>query len=218
VANLYNGEDYSVRLSGNNSYSGETRVVTGKLMLTGSARLHDSSPVRIETGAVLQLDFAGTDTVAALYLDGSSMPEGTYGSLTSTADNKSDDFEGDGILQVGAAADNYDSWAASQVPPVTGGPDGDDDNDGVSNLVEYALVDGGERGVLSGDTIAFSKRGAPYGGDLVYQVEVSTDLGATDDWAPAAGGVTEDATSISYQFTPGSPARNFARLKVVRTP
>ncbi|MCP5532109.1 MAG: autotransporter-associated beta strand repeat-containing protein [Akkermansiaceae bacterium] len=218
VENSFGAEDFSIKLSGNNSYSGETHVVTGKLKLTGDARLHDSSTVRIEAGAVLQLDFAGTDTVAALVLGVSSMPEGTYGSLTSTADNKSADFEGDGILHVGAATDNYDSWAGSQIPPVTGGPDGDDDNDGVKNLVEYALVDGGERGSFSGNTITFTKRGAPYGGDLGYEIEVSTDLGDSDDWETAASGVTEDATSISYQFTPGSPAKNFARLKVVRTP
>ena len=70
--------------------------------------------------------------------------------------------------------DNYLSWATAN--GVTGGANGDSDNDGVKNLVEYALVDGGERGVLSGNTITFTKRGAPYGTDLTYIIETSETL------------------------------------------
>ena len=62
--------------------------------------------------------------------------------------------------------DNYLSWATAN--SVTGGVNGDSDNDGVKNLVEYALVNGGERGVLSGNTITFTKRGGVYGSDLTY--------------------------------------------------
>ncbi|MEY4246269.1 MAG: hypothetical protein RLZZ245_3854, partial [Verrucomicrobiota bacterium] len=200
VTGAANSGTFSIRLSGNNSYSGETRVVSGTLMLSGNARLNDSSAVRIDSGAVLHLDFAGTDTVATLFLGGVSKPEGTYGSLTSTAANKSADFLGSGILQVGAA-NNYASWAASQTPPVTGGENGDDDNDGVKNLIEYALTDGGEHGVLSGNTITFTKRGAPYGGDLTYEIETSTDLGITDDWEPVISNVTANDTLIRYEFT-----------------
>lgn len=216
VAGAANSGNFSIRLSGNNSYSGETRVLSGILMLSGNARMHDASTVRIDSGAVLHLDFTGADTVAALILDGQTMPNGTYGSLTSSAANKSASFAGIGILQVGAPFD-YTSWAANQVPPVTGGPNGDDDNDGVENLVEYALIDGGERGTIIGNTITFTKRGAPYGSDLTYGIESSTNLGITDPWDAPAGGVTEDAFSISYTFTPGNPEKKFARLKVVRT-
>ena len=74
----------------------------------------------------------------------------------------------------GTVTDNYLSWATAN--GVTGGDNGDSDNDGVKNLVEYALVNGGERGVLSGNTITFTKRGAPYGSDLTYGIETSTDL------------------------------------------
>ncbi len=214
------GGSSPVTLSGSNTYSGETHVQTGKLVLSGDARIDDSATVRVESGAVLELAFVGTDAVGALFLPGDPNPKpaGTYGSLTSTADNKSADFEGDGILQVGAPANDYAAWAASQEPAITGGPDGDDDNDGVANLIEYALEDGGERGVFSGDTITFTKRGAPFGGDITYGIETSTDLGILDPWDTPASGVTEDAASISYTFTPGSPARNFARLRVLQTP
>ena len=88
----------------------------------------------------------------------------------------------------------------------------------MKNLIEYALIDGGERGVLDGTTITFTKRGAPYGGDLTYDIETSSDLGITDDWEPAVSGVTVNDTLISYEFTPGSPAKSFVRLKVVQVP
>lgn len=205
-----------VTLSGNNSYSGETRVDTGKLRLTGSARLHDSSTVRIAASAVLHLDFTGVDAVAVLVLDGVTMPDGSYGSLTSTAAHKSASFEGNGLLQVGAASD-YPTWAALNT--ISGAATDDHDNDGVPNLIEYALINGGERGTLSGTTVTFSKRGAPYGNDLTYIIEISETL-AADSWtAVVTHGPGQLATPISYDLAPapGTP-RKFARLRVVSSP
>jgi autotransporter-associated beta strand protein len=112
--------------------------------------------------------------------------------------------------------DNYLSWATAN--GVTGGPEGDADNDGVRNLVEYALANGGERGVLSGNTITFTKRGAPYGNDVTYEIESSTLLTAESWTTLAKPPVVENADSISYTFTPGSPSKQFARLKVMRLP
>jgi hypothetical protein len=85
----------------------------------------------------------------------------------------------------------------------------------VSNLVEYALVDGGARGVFSGNTITFTKRGAPYGSDISYSIETSETL-AAGSWTAAVTGGTD--TEIAYTFTPGSPVKKFARLKVVQIP
>jgi len=117
------------------------------------------------------------------------------------------------VLTVTSGADNYASWAAAQVPPVTGGPDGDDNNNGVKNLIEYALADGQERGTLSGSTITFTKRGAPYGTDLTYEIETSDDLGISDAWATVTPDVN-DASTISYTLQ--NPGDNFARLKVTQ--
>jgi hypothetical protein len=111
--------------------------------------------------------------------------------------------------------ENFLSWATSQ--GVTGGPQGDSNHNGVPNLVEYALADGHERGVLSGDTLTFTKRGGDFGDDLSYVIETSSDLGVTDPWGPAESGVAETAVSISYTFTPGS-TRQFARLRVIAVP
>jgi autotransporter-associated beta strand protein len=110
--------------------------------------------------------------------------------------------------------DNYLSWATAN--NVTGGPNGDHDNDGVKNLVEYALVDGGERGVLSGNTITYAKRGGVYGSDLTYMIETSETL-ASDSWTDVVThgpGLLLSNPTISYTFTPGTPAKEFARLQV----
>ena len=212
------GGSNTVTLSGNNTYTGETVVETGTLRLTGAARVDDASTVRIASGAVLHLDFAGTDVVGSLFLGGSAMPAGTYGSLTSAAANKSSAFQGNGILQVGVAvADSYASWAG--LHGVTGGPTGDHDNDGTANLVEYALVDGGERGVFNGSTVTFTKRGAPSGGDLTYIIEVSETLEPGSWVAAVTHGPAQLGSPISHDLAPGpgNPKR-FARLKVVQTP
>ncbi len=113
--------------------------------------------------------------------------------------------------------DNFLSWATAN--GVTGGVNGDSDNDGVKNLVEYALVNGGELGTLIGNTITFNKRPAPFGTDLTYDIESSTLLTA-GSWTVLAKPtpVTENASLISYTFNPSSPAKNFARLKVVQVP
>jgi autotransporter-associated beta strand protein len=109
--------------------------------------------------------------------------------------------------------DNYLSWAT--LNGVTGGPNGDSDNDGVNNLVEYALVNGGERGVLSGNTITYTKRGAPYGTDLTYIIETSETLvGAWTDAVTHGPGLLVSNPTISYTFNPSTPVKKFARLEV----
>jgi hypothetical protein len=102
---------------------------------------------------------------------------------------------------------------------VTGGINGDHDNDGVKNLVEYALIGGGERGVLSGNTITYTKRGLPYGTDLTYIIETSETLvGAWTDVLTHGPGLLVSNPTISYTFTPGTPVKKFARLEVLSAP
>ena len=54
------------------------------------------------------------------------------------------------------ATNDYASWASAN--GVTGGVNGDSDNDGIKNLVEYALADG-TSGTYTGGTLSFTKRG-----------------------------------------------------------
>jgi autotransporter-associated beta strand protein len=224
VQGVANSGNFSIRLSGNNSYSGETRVISGTLMLSGDARINDASTVRIDSGAVLHLDFTGTDTAGALFLGGESMPDGTYGSLTSSATNKSAAFAGNGILQVGGGGGgNYASWAITN--GIGGEPfDGDFNNDGISNGVAYALglsptASSHPAGVLSGATITFTKGAeAITNADVTWIIETSETLSGSwmEEVTQAAGDTT---ATISYQLNPapGTP-KKFARLKVVKTP
>lgn len=226
VQGAANSGGFSIKLSGDNSYTGETRVVSGTLMLSGSARIDDAAAVRIEAGGVMNLDFSGEDIVGALYLPGdpSAKPNGTYGSLTSSATNKSANFVGNGVFRVQPASSDYDSWATNNGIP---GEDFDDDfnQDGISNGVAYALglsptVFTHSPGELSGTTISFTKGAeAIANGDVSWVIQSSETL-EPDSWTDQiahAPGDTE--TTISYNLVPlFGTLKEFARLKVIKNP
>jgi len=204
--------------SGTLSYTGETIITSGTMRLSGTARLPDSTTVRIASGAVLNLDFAGTDTVAGLYIGGLQKQPGTYGSLASTAVNKSADFRGSGIL---FSAPSYYDWAATNAGGKT--PDLDFDNDGMSNGVEYFMGETGSSFTpnpsLSGRKVTWPKNPTAL---ATYIVQTSINLRdevvpGDGGWAPAASGVVDNGTSVEYTLPAGDPKR-FTRLKVTVTP
>ncbi len=119
------------------------------------------------------------------------------------------------VTKTTAPTSNFASWASSQIPPVTGGPTGDSDNDGVKNLVEYALIDGGERGSFNSatQTVSFTKRAAPYGTDITTAIEESDDLGVSDPWETVTAAV--NGNTLSYTL-PNGKAKVFTRLKVTQ--
>ena len=99
-------------------------------------------------------------------------------------------------------------------------PGADPDNDGFSNLVEYALagfdptVADASPGTFAGGVLSFTKRAAAVSsGDIVYAIEASTtlDIGS---WALVTPSVN-DATTISYTLPTGL-AKEFARLRIVQ--
>jgi fibronectin-binding autotransporter adhesin len=85
-------------LSGANSYSGNTTVNAGTLSLA-TATLDSGSTVTIASNAVLNLNFAATNVVAALVLNGVSQPSGIYDATTGAPF-----ITGTGAVQVGANA------------------------------------------------------------------------------------------------------------------
>jgi hypothetical protein len=98
---------------------------------------------------------------------------------------------------------------------------GDDDNDGISNLIEFAVagqdptVSSSTVGTYSGLVVTFLKRQEdPAVGGITYAIEQSTDLGVTDTWE-AVTPTVDDVNSISYTL-PGGEAKDFVRLRVTQ--
>jgi autotransporter-associated beta strand protein len=73
----------TLTLTGANTYNGNTTVQAGTLELS-LATLATNSTVSISNGALLRLDFAGTNTVAGLVLNGLPQPPGIYNSSTAS--------------------------------------------------------------------------------------------------------------------------------------
>jgi len=82
-----------------NAYSGDTEVEAGTLSIT-SAFLNDTADVLLLDGALLDLNFSGSDTIGSLFIDGVSQALGTWGAPGSGAANTSSLFSGSGILNV----------------------------------------------------------------------------------------------------------------------
>ena len=201
-----------------NDYTGHTVVNVGTLRLNHPT-LANAADVRISSGAVLNLIFSGTDTIRSLYLNGSKQAGGTWGPFGSTAQHQSPLVTGPGILQVASGA-KFSDWALEN--GITGEPpDGDFDNDGIKNLMEYALgmdptAPDASPGTLQDSSIRFTKGAkAVANGDVSYSIETSFSL-ATGTWIAVTPGVNNSAM-ISYNLPPGPP-KVFARLRVTKLP
>ena len=215
-------------LSGTNTYSGDTTVNAGTLKFTSPNTSNQASTVTIATtGATLELAYSGTDTVKKLFIGATQMADGIYKSSTNPgAGTAIAQITGAGTLTVNSvvAPSNYASWANDPSKGnIPGEPStGDFDNDGLTNLTEYALgknprTSSQPAGVLSGNVITFTKGAdAIANGDVSWVIETSTTL-APGSWTPQVTQPAGDlAATISYTLTPASPAANFARLKVTQ--
>jgi autotransporter-associated beta strand protein len=212
-------------LSGANTYACNLTINAGTVRISNNSNTaNDSSIVTIAaSGATLDLNYAGTDTVDKLVIGTTEQPAGIYGKLGSASPIIGiSQITGDGTLTVGAGSSNFASWANDPLKGnIPGEPaNGDFDNDGIANIVEYALgldprVSSQPPGTLSGNTITYTKGAdAIANGDVSWVIETSETL-AGDSWIeePVVPGAT-----ISYTFTPGTPVKKFARLKVTQIP
>lgn len=131
-------------LAGTNAYSGRTSVRGGALSLAVPS-LSAAADVRIGAGAVLDLAFAGTNTINGLFFDDSDQYPGVWGSLASGAPYKTSLITGGGMLRViaGPAPSPYGAWAAGFGLDATPGRspafDADVENDGLPNGLEWML-------------------------------------------------------------------------------
>jgi fibronectin-binding autotransporter adhesin len=98
--NLYKSGSATLTLSGVNTYSGITKIAAGTLVCNGEAALSTGSIV-ILTGAKLTLNFSNVRQIQSLTLGTVVQAVGTYGSMASSATNRSDIyFSGPGVVNV----------------------------------------------------------------------------------------------------------------------
>lgn len=208
-------------LSGTNTYTGDTTVNGGTLQLGATTGLTDTSIVRINGAtSILQLSDGVTDVVAELWIDGTQLPAGLYGSSTSSAPLENQDdihFAGTGTLSVttGPAVNDYEDWADGfgLVEDATG----DDDGDGVSNEDEYAFgldpTSASSANPITeqlddtAGTFSYTRRDPLLTG-LVYTIETSTTL--VDPWnqdltATQTPGATDSEGNQTVVVTLSSP-------------
>ncbi len=129
--------DGVLTLTGANTYKGSTTVTTGTLSLS-TPFLADDAAVTIAPGAILNLSHNLTDQVASLSINGSLVGPGIYNQTTTPGIGV---ITGDGSLEVGGVASPYDAWINSfaGIPSDQKGRNADPDNDGQSNVTEFAL-------------------------------------------------------------------------------
>lgn len=203
----------TLTLSGSNSYTGNTFVSAGTLVLTAPA-LANSSTLTIASGAVLNLPTDGTDIVGALVINGSPKPGGVYDSVTSGGA-----ITGAGKIQVGASVSSaFDTWIntyLAQLPNAADRlPTADPDHDGIPNILEFALNGNPSSASATGAiTSLIQNSSAPATNEL-------TLVCAVRDGATFASGVNgiQTATTAGITYTiEGSPDLVFPEAAVSHT-
>jgi len=204
----------------------------GTLAVTGAATINLAAGAKIEF-ADSNGTWSGTLNLTG-FVSGSSLKFGTSNaglSVSQLGQISATGFTGfaldtNGFLTATGGASNYASWANDPTKGnIPGEPaTGDFDNDGISNIVEYALgknprVSSQPAGVLSGNVITYTKGSdAIANGDVSWVIETSQTLAGGSWTAQVTQPAADPALTIAYTLTPGTPVKNFARLKVTQAP
>ena len=132
-----------MNLTGFHSFTGNVTVNAGTLSLSRPT-LAANAVVRVESGAVLNLDFAGTNPVSYLIVNGTALPAGTY-----NAANTSLYLTGTGSITVTITDTDVDGIPDWWMTQYFGHPTGeagdlsraqdDAEPDGLTNLREFQL-------------------------------------------------------------------------------
>jgi autotransporter-associated beta strand protein len=86
-------------LTGANTYFGDT-IINESTLSISSSYLADAADVALIGDAILDLVFAGADTIDELLLDGVAQAAGSWGAIGSGATNEDARFTGSGRLMV----------------------------------------------------------------------------------------------------------------------
>lgn len=193
----------AVEVSGS---SADKLTSTGALTLTGATlNVTELSPATASPYVIAEGTGLGGTTFAT-----TNLPAGYSVSYTATQ-----------VILTKASANNYATWATAN--GITGQPPtGDFDNDGLTNLTEYALgldpkVSSQAVASVTGSTLTYTKGAdALANHDVSFTIEESTDL---ITWNVATTQLASDTTpTIAYDLATGGHSKHFVRLKVVQVP
>ena len=222
-------------LPGINTYSGDTTVNSGFLVVSGNS-IKDTNKLIIGGGKVTPTT---TETVNSLFFGAVQQAAGTWGSNDSTATNKdSVHFSGTGMVNVltgSSPVSDFDSWLstfASITLPADKLPTADPDGDGMTNQQEYAFglnpasaSSANPIAALLDQTtgkFSYTRRATPATTGLIYTVLTSPDLVT---WTTDAGAVAPTVVTSSgvetVSFTLSNPAiagKIFVKVKAASAP
>lgn len=221
----------SQSFSGSVAYSGDTTVNGGVLSLPTDNLNNDASTVTIaSTGATLDLNFSGSDTVGELFIGGVQQEAGIYEAVGNPGTGiEIAQLTGTGTLTVltGAPANPYDTWATSfNISGADAAKTADPDGDGLINVLEYAILTspvaaGGTPGYSverSGNllTLTYNRVADP---GLTYTVQGTSDLNGTWTTIAAEGNPSTGAANVAGSVTvtdtvPYTTGKRFLRLQV----
>jgi len=232
VALVKNGTG-TITLASANTYTGSTTVNAGTLALN-TASLATSSTLNLSTGAVLNLNFTGTNNIATFTINGLVQAPGTWGGLTSAAAHKTALIAGSGVLNFTGPQPPYDAWALAagldnSSPAKDATPTADPCHIGVPNLVAYAMnMNPGISGAVlqavanSGGVLALVYTTNKAATDVTYVVEWSDTL-ATNSWSTngVSAPVVLSDNGVTQQIKVVVPSgagvmKRFLRLKVTK--
>jgi fibronectin-binding autotransporter adhesin len=206
----------------------------GTLAVTGTAKINLGAGAVLNFASSSAIDWSGgTLTLTGTFVSGASLRFGTTRdglapaqlALITAAGVTSFTLNANGYLIVSPTV-AFSSWitgsfaGGASVPADKRGPNDDPDNDGIGNLLEYAItgqdptIPNISIGTLTANTLNFTKRPGISG--LIYAMQKSTDLGTTDAWTevPAGPSYANNGSIISYTLSPSTPAKIFLRLQI----
>ncbi|MES2475625.1 MAG: autotransporter-associated beta strand repeat-containing protein [Verrucomicrobiota bacterium] len=201
-------------LSGANTYAGHTNITSGTASFLLENPNNDASTVNLSGGGLFGIEFAGSDTVNKLFINGVQQPAGNY-----TASSPSFTGSGAGILVVmsGPAASGYATWSSDHAGGQAAGLDFD--LDGVQNGIEYFLGATGSSftpapGIVNG-AVTYNNGGnissSAYG--TQFRIQTSPNLTAWTNVLIGDANLLNTTGSVKYTL-PAGAGKVFVRLNV----
>jgi len=196
----------TLTISAASNHGGDTTVSAGTLSYTVPSSFADASAVRLITGAVLNLDAEGTDTIGTFYIDGIPQDSGTWGAIGSGAEHETALITGPGLLDASSGGSPFAAWIDSFFPgetdPAIIGLTADPDNDGTDNFTEFAFDGAPDDGADHAKVYVFTAD-SDFDGDsaeeLILTAAIRTSTPAFGNGSPTSSTSTTDGITYSIE-------------------